>query len=332
VPKVEYYGSMLAETHAIASERRRGTGCSVAFARGGRCVRGVRRRNPRTYGFSLVELLVVIAIIGILVAIVVPVALGARRSAARMREASALRSVAAAWVAYAAGQGGWVLPGYKAGFEARDENGDTIPPNVYGGSVEVQRRYPWRLAPYLDQDFRRLYVGEGAETLAKLQAGDRSQYIYFASLYPSFGLNSVFVGGDDVYLPSISNDPLLPNGQRNPARYCVTRLSAATRPQQTIVFASSRTGPVTDPYGAPDTIREGGFRVLPPWIAGSTAKWQAEYDPEDPSSFGLVSARHGDEVATATIDGGVELVQVDALRDMTRWCDGAPEREWWIGK
>jgi hypothetical protein len=25
-------------------------------------------------------------------------------------------------------------------------------------------------------------------------------------------------------------------------------------------------------------------------------------------------------------------VQVDGLRDMTRWCDVAPEREWWIGK
>jgi len=23
---------------------------------------------------------------------------------------------------------------------------------------------------------------------------------------------------------------------------------------------------------------------------------------------------------------------IDALRDMTRWCDAAPEREWWIGK
>jgi hypothetical protein len=32
------------------------------------------------------------------------------------------------------------------------------------------------------------------------------------------------------------------------------------------------------------------------------------------------------------MDGTVEFAQVDTLRDMTRWCDAAPEREWWIGK
>jgi hypothetical protein len=45
-----------------------------------------------------------------------------------------------------------------------------------------------------------------------------------------------------------------------------------------------------------------------------------------------VSTRHGDEVCTGTVDGAVELLQVDALRDMTRWCDAAPEAEWWVGK
>ena len=286
----------------------------------------------RRGGFTLVELVVVLAIIGVLVAIIVPVAMGARRSAARMREVAALRAVLVAWTSYATEQQGFVLPGYKAGFQIRDENGQAIPADVYGGDAEVSKRWPWRLAPWLDQDFRRLYVGANAETLAKLQAGDRSQYFYFASLYPSFGMNSAFVGGDDVYLRILSNDPVLPNGQLNPARFVVTRLSGAKRPQQTIVFASSRTGPVTDPYGAPDTLREGGFRVLPPWIAGATSLWQTEYDPEAPASYGLVSARHGDEAVTGTVDGAVELLQVDALRDMTRWCDAAPEREWWIGK
>ncbi|MEI6475658.1 MAG: type II secretion system protein, partial [Planctomycetota bacterium] len=282
-------------------------------------------RTPRLCGFTLVELLVVLAIIGVLVAIIVPVALGARRAAGRMTEVSALRGVMTGWISYAADQNGFVLPGYKAGYIARDENGNAIPTDAYGGDIEISKRFPWRLAPWLDDDFRRLYVGANAETLAKLQAGDRSKYYYFASLYPSFGMNSAFVGGDDARFPS---ELVLPNGIDNPfAKYCVTRLSAAKRPQQTIVFASARTGATTD-----GVINEGYFRVDAPWLNTPAARWATEYDPNDSLSFGSVSARHGDEVVIGTIDGGVELVQVDALRNMTRWCDLAPEREWWIGK
>ena len=72
-------------------------------------------RTLQLVGFTLVELLVVLAIIGVLVAIIVPVALGARRAAGRMSEVSALRGVMTGWISYAADQNGFVLPGYKAG-------------------------------------------------------------------------------------------------------------------------------------------------------------------------------------------------------------------------
>jgi prepilin-type N-terminal cleavage/methylation domain-containing protein len=314
VPGTEYYGGCMQPPIQYAMKRANGTTSSSQTV-----------RTLQFAGFTLVELLVVLAIIGVLVAIIVPVALGARRAAGRMSEVSALRGVMTGWISYAADQNGFVLPGYKAGYSARDENGNAIPADAYGGDIEVSKRFPWRLAPWLDDDFRRLYVGANAETLAKLQAGDRNQYYYFASLYPSFGMNSAFVGGDDARFPS---EPILANGVANPfAKYCVTRLSAAKRPQQTIVFSSARTGATTDGF-----INEGCFRVDAPWLNTATARWAAEYDPNDALSFGSVSARHGDEVVIGTIDGGVELLQVDALRDMTRWCDGAPEREWWIGK
>lgn len=290
--------------------------------RGGSPAGGER---PRQCGFTLVELLVVLAIIGVLVAIVVPVAMGARRSAARVREMAALRSVAASWIAYAGDSGGQVLPGYRGGLDARDENGNVIPPESYGGDVEVRKRWPWRLAPWLDQDFRRLYAGANADTLARLQAGDRSQFFYFASLYPSFGLNSAFVGGDEARFPS---DAVLPNGADNPfARYCVRRLSGAARPERTLVFCSARTGATAD-----GSMNEGFFRVDAPWLNAPAPRWAPEYDPEGAASCGSVSTRGGDEAMTATADGAVELLPIESMRDMTRWCDAAPEREWWIGK
>ena len=298
-----------------AIERARGTRGSARMCRPrGRC------------GFTLTELLVTVAIIGILVAIVVPVAAGARRSAARVRESAGLRSVLVGWNSYAMDQDGWVLPGYRGGLEVRDEYGSAIPADAYGGDVEIRKRYPWRLAPWLDKDFARLYAGENAATLERLRVGDRSQFYYFASLYPSFGLNSAFVGGDEARFPS---DAQLPNGADNPfAQWCVTRLSGARRPARTIAFAAARTAATQD-----GGINEGCFRVDAPWLNAPASRWASAYDPADPASCGGISTRGaGDEVLVGTIDGGVEHVQVDALRDMTRWCDGAPAREWWIGQ
>jgi prepilin-type N-terminal cleavage/methylation domain-containing protein len=276
-------------------------------------------------GFSLVELLVVIVIIGIVVAIVVPVAMGARRSAARMREASGARSLMVAWTSYATDERGFVLPGYRSGLDARDENGAAIPPEAYGGDVEVRRRWPWRLAPWLGDDLRRLYTGENAATLERLQAGDRQRFYYFASLYPSMGLNSTWVGGDEARFPV---DEALPNGAPNPFfGMSLLRLSAARRPDRTMAFVSSRTAATED-----GTINEGNFRVDGPWMATATPQWAIDYDPADPASYGSVSARFNGEALFTTIDGSVDFALPEALRDMRRWCDRAPAAEWWLSQ
>ena len=284
------------------------------------------RRKPGLRALTLTELMVVLSIIGIVLAISVPVAFSARRNAARVREANTLRSVLVSWVSYSTDQQGSLLPGYRSGLEVRDEYGQPIPPDAYGGDAEVRKRYPWRLAPWLDQDFMRMYSGENAGILERLRAGDRSRYYYFASLYPSFGLNSAFVGGDEARFPG---ETTLANGAPNPfARFCLTRMSMARRPARTIVFASARTAATED-----GSINEGCFRVDAPWLTGPAPRWGPAYLPGDPTSFGSLSVRDwGPDAAVGTIDGAVEFLQVDSLRDMTRWCDAAPEREWWIGK
>jgi prepilin-type N-terminal cleavage/methylation domain-containing protein len=289
-------------------------------------LRRVCRPGTRS-GFTLVELLVVLAIIGILVAIIVPVTLGARRSVARMREVTALRTVMAAWTSYATDQKGWVLPGFRPDLPVRLPNGEAIPASAFGGDVEIAKRYPWRLAPYLGDDFRSLYSGANEAKLAELQDGDPLKYFYFASLYPAFGLNSAWVGGDDARFPV---DALLPNGAPNPlARACVTRLSAAKRPDTLTVFATARTDAAQDGSG---TITEGFFRIDSPFLVGPAPRWSApEYDPAAPAAYGNLSARHGDEAIVATVDGGVESLQIERLRDMRRWSDVATGPAWYFG-
>jgi prepilin-type N-terminal cleavage/methylation domain-containing protein len=242
-------------------------------------LRRVCRPGTRS-GFTLVELLVVLAIIGILVAIIVPVTLGARRSVARMREVTALRTVMAAWTSYATDQKGWVLPGFRPDLPVRLPNGEAIPASAFGGDVEIAKRYPWRLAPYLGDEF--------------------------------------------------PVDALLPNGAPNPlARACVTRLSAAKRPDTLTVFATARTDAAQDGSG---TITEGFFRIDSPFLVGPAPRWSApEYDPAAPAAYGNLSARHGDEAIVATVDGGVESLQIERMRDMRRWSDVATGPAWYFG-
>jgi type II secretory pathway pseudopilin PulG len=270
--------------------------------------------------------MVVVAIIGIVIAVVLPVVRGARRTAARVQEAAAVRHLLTAWTTYATDSKGALLPGFKTGLPVFQANGEPIPADAYGSVPQIAARYPWRLAKYLGFDFRALYVNDAAAALQRYESGDPQQYYYFTSLYPSFGLNSVWVGGDEQrygFLPAT-----LPNGSVNPlAGFYVTRLSGIAHPERLTVFASARTD-ATDDGG----IIEGCFRVESPLFAvGQPAAWGPEYDPAVPASCGNVSARHSGSAMVGTANGAVELVPIEELRDMRRWADKATSATWQIG-
>lgn len=266
-------------------------------------------------GFTVVELLVVIATIAILLSFSIPAFRSLMRDATRTREMSAARQMAMAWNSYAVDNASWVLPGFKTGLPVRLDDGSFISKTNYGGASTIAARFPWRLAPQLGHDFRGMYVNEQSAELEKLRNGDHEKYLYFASLYPSLGLNSTWVGGDQERFAFMPNaPPALKN-------FYVSRLATIRNPSKLILFASSRTDATDD-----HRLVEGYFRLESPWLAQK--QWADAYDPEAPASTGNVSARHGGSAVVAFTGGAVDAIPLDELRDMRFWANEATGHDW----
>jgi len=288
------------------------------------------RTKPARAGFSVTELLVVIGVIALLVALAVPAARMVRKAAAKTRELTTARMLGQAWTHYATDSSGAVLPGFRAGLPAFGPDGAPIPPETFSGSgAAIAARWPWRLTPYLGSDVMNLFAGPQREALLKLQASaDRDRFYYLASLVPSFGLNSAWVGGDSDRLGFL---PPTIGGQPNPFRnFYVTRLSQVTRPERLTLFASSR---MSNDFGADPlaqyfdgTTIEGYFRVDSPWFQARI--WAESYEPGNPASAGNVSARTDGDAIVVTASGATEAVPVQQLDDMRRWADQADRIDW----
>lgn len=277
-----------------------------------------RAARSSALGFTLTELLIVVAAISLLLALVIHVATAVRSDSYRASEMAAARSLGVAWNSYALDHRGRVLPGYAGGFRARDVTGEWVDTQT---TPIAANRWPLRLAPYLGHDFASMYSGPVAKVLDELSASPTEEVLYAVSVHPAFGLNSVFVGGDENYggFSEVFRETF--------GDFYIRRLSSIRRPDQLVVFATSHSeeaGPSGD-----GGLYEGFFRVLPPsWVS---PLWASVHDPEDPTSSGFLSDRHrqagGESVCiTVTADGGVAAETVESLRDMRRWSNLARHR------
>jgi len=262
-------------------------------------------------GFTLIELLMVIAIIAILSSILVP-GMARVREAAHMADAtSSARSIITAFLLTASDNNGQYMMGYGDAGQMLSPNG--FPPIL--SSQEDAKRYPWRLVPYLSDSAEVLYVGEN-RNFFKESAGNST---YLTSLYPSFGINSIFVGGHydgSKHAPNFTPKPWSRDKTKFPNRFWVLRPADAVEPAKMIVFASS----ISDTDG--DGKASGYFKVTPP-KSPLTPNWGPYKGVTDPGSMGNVSLEYGGGAMVANLDGSVTILDEEDLRDMRRWSNQA---------
>lgn len=241
----------------------------------------------RSNGFTLVELLVVVSIVALLVGILLPALSSAKRQGRMMRELAASRTLMIAYVMYADDHAGEVLPGYYPG-PAKDDLGNAV-------GFPINKRYPWRLAPYVDYQIRDSFlVHSQREEVESLKASGAA-YAYTVSVVPSFGLNTQYVGGNELFgwLPY------------------VRRIDEPARPSGLIVFASARSTP-----SGPGSHVEGYFEVRPPIVPSYNRR-------DDAFKFGFVDPRYSGAAAVGFFDAHAGMLPEDEFHDMRRWSDVA---------
>lgn len=289
--------------------------------------------------FTLIELLIVIAVIAVLISIMAPSLARARQMAKQTREMSGARQLMVAFTCYSGDNKGAILPGYPStdavGGSAiiLDDRGKRI----YGPEAQ---RYPWRIVPYLGNDFSAMY--NDAKVLSSLKSRESTysaigeSWGYVGSLFPSFGMNIAFVGGSDKHY---ANDKLVISKF---GRFYATKIDEISRPSRLISFISARANPKDlDAESGASAVAtmlgqdrfDGYFMVDAPYF--TTRNWQPTYEETAISAkknSGYVSCRYAKKAMVSAMDGHVEFLTWTELDDMTRWANLANDPAWYLGK
>lgn len=261
-------------------------------------------------GFTMIELLAVTAVVGVLMALGVGVTKSTMSAVYKAREVSAARNLIAAFTASAVEGDGRYLPGMDMRV-----NATTNPVyNLEGKritNVRAAQRYPFRLAPYLANNFHgTILVNKNVNEILDATGG-RFSYDYTVSAFPALGMNIYAVGG-----------VILKNGTTVFEADCIT--TSARMNASILAFASAGQGKGSRKmhgysYVTPPTLASDS-PVCKPW--DSNESWSADADP---MSFGFVDFRYNGQAVCAFLDGSVRMCSVEELNDMRLWTPNAAD-------
>lgn len=253
---------------------------------------------------SIPEIMTGVSIAAVIAALGIPIYNSVLQDARMARELGAARKLITAWHSYAGDNNGSVLPGFQT-TPAYNQDGELL-------SYPVNARYPFRIAPYLGHELKGAVLVNDQEKF--LLEKDPEVRDYSISVFPSFGINATFVGGD--YGSGSELQPSESTYSRF-GKFVITHITEPVAPQKLIVFASAHSD---SSHGKSD----GYFLIRSPRLQAD--RWADSYDPNaSASQFGYVHPRYNGRAVAAMADGHVELLDESQLRDMRRWSNQAAE-------
>lgn len=331
----------------------------------------------RPRAFTLIELLIVIAIIALLISILLPALAQARELARMLREQVAAQQAAITQQTYSTDSRDGLMVGYINWTWAHPPllQIQFMPPDPTSnpGFVmedNVIKIWPWRALGYSDQPADIMMINRRAYESFRVRSRNPDRVdnairsnVYVSNqtfqaaiaMHPTFGLNTVFVGGNfrfgsfqggtKSFMGRAANHRTAGN------RWVVSRLDQVRFSSSLMHFSSARSvdtastssfgnfgwGGAPVPWSSSATIVPGHHSVMPPNsstfpITGGTAtNWVASNlfkAEERPENWGFVDARYFRKAVVGFLDGHVEVRKIEDMRDMRIWSNAANAPNW----